>query len=129
MKPSYAVLILSIGVCSGGLTKAQQHENQPEKDTGSMLFNACQASVRAMDGIPANASDSSFDLFCAGYFEGFSDVATLNETSLCIKSARIGTLIRVYVAYMEKNPKLLDSPKIIGVVLALKESYTCPNKN
>jgi len=129
MKPSFALFIIATTLCAGRFARAQQRETQPEKDTGSILFHACQASVRTMDSAPANASDPSFDLYCAGYFEGFSDVATLNETSLCIKNARIGTLIRVYVAYMDKNPKLLDSPKIIGVIFALKESYTCPAKN
>jgi hypothetical protein len=81
-----------------------------------------------MDGVHANPSDSSFSLYCAGYFEGFSDVLTTYESSLCIKNARIGTLIRVYTAYMEKNPRYLDSPKIIGVIFSLKETYTCPAK-
>lgn len=129
MKPLFAIIIFCFALFSGRAAGAQQLENHTEKDTGSSLFHACQSSVRAMDGVHADPSDSSFDLYCAGYFEGFSDVVTLNESSLCIKNARIGTLIRVYIAYMEKNPRYLDSPKIIGVIFALKESYACPSKN
>jgi len=50
------------------------------------------------------------------------------STGLCIKDARVGTIIRVYVAYMQKNPKLLDDLKIFGVIEAMKDSYSCSAK-
>jgi Rap1a immunity proteins len=65
---------------------------------------------------------------CLGYFEAFVDVSDLLHSTLCIKDARLATLIRVYLAYMEKNPKLLDKPKIFGVAYAMIESYTCSDK-
>jgi hypothetical protein len=37
----------------------------------------------------------------------------------------MGTTIRVYVAYMEKNPKLIDEWMITGVLRSLMDNYPC----
>ena len=44
----------------------------------------------------------------------------------CVKEASVATMTRIYVAYMQKNPKLLDHHKSEGLVLALADAYPCP---
>jgi hypothetical protein len=45
-----------------------------------------------------------------------------------VGAASDGTLSRIYVAYMQKNPKLLDEYKGTGLFLALRDAYPCPVK-
>ena len=97
---------------------------------GSYLFHSCQAAIRIMD-LPTNAGteeDLEDSRFCQGYLSGFVDLAQLiPSSSICVgEDATAGTLFRVYVAYMEKNPKLMDASMIHGVILALRDAYPCP---
>ncbi len=96
------------------------------EDTSYDLYHACQDAIRFVDA--PNSDKPGRTDYCFGYFEGYTNVLSAHTSSLCIGRARIGTLIRVYLAYMDKNPKLLDDPKLIGVTYALKESYSCPTK-
>jgi hypothetical protein len=40
----------------------------------------------------------------------------------------MGTVIRTYVAYMEKNPKLLEAYRGVGLHMAILEAWACPAK-
>ena len=93
-------------------------------DTARELFGACKDAIRFMDA--KGSGDPGRADYCFGYFEGYANVATFDGSALCLGGARIGTMARVYVAYMEKNPKELDYPNVIGATEALKESYGCP---
>jgi hypothetical protein len=96
-------------------------------ELGTYLLHACQASIRVMDSPSASDSDVRNGAFCSGYFHGFGDYNDMNSgSSVCLGGASVGTSIRVYVAYMEKNPKYLDDAMIIGVIYALKDTYPCP---
>ncbi|MGI4756971.1 MAG: hypothetical protein ACRYGF_09010 [Janthinobacterium lividum] len=44
----------------------------------------------------------------------------------CLDGASLDTSARVYVSFMQRNPALLDEAKALGVVMALKDSYSCP---
>jgi hypothetical protein len=110
--------LLDMGSLSSAQTKSE--------DTSYDLYHACQDAVRYVDA--PNSDRPGRTDYCFGYFEGYTNVLSANSSSLCIGQARIGTLIRVYLAYMDKNPKLLDDPKLISVTYALKESYSCPTK-
>ena len=95
-------------------------------NTSSRLFHSCQDSVRFMDNPQSPVEGSEY---CLGYFSGFTDMLTMSPSpGICVADARIGTLIRVYVAYMEKNPQHLDDHEILGVALAMKEPYSCTAK-
>ena len=97
-----------------------------ETGLGLNLFHACQASIRVLDAANVSASDLHDAEFCRGYFRGFGDLNAMLGSSVCLDGASTGTSIRVYVAYMEKNPKFLDDAMIIGVIYALKDAYPCP---
>lgn len=79
-----------------------------------------------MDSPTASETDFRDGEFCLGYFRGFGDYNAMAGSSICLDRAHTGTVIRVYVAYMEKNPKFLDDMMIIGVIYALKDAYPCP---
>jgi hypothetical protein len=62
---------------------------------------------------------------CLGYLAGFADAAG-ERFGFCVKGTTTGTLARVYVAYMDKNPKLFDEPESVTVDFALADAYPCP---
>jgi len=103
--------------------------NQPGLDrteSGARLFHSCQASIRSMDSPKVSEGDLRDEGFCLGYFRGFGDYNAMNSgSSICLDNATTGTIIRVYVAFMEKNPKNLDEEMIFGAIYALKETYPC----
>ncbi len=93
---------------------------------GSYIFHACQASIRFVDN-PSVTSDSDVRLSatCTDWLMGFTEAGTLAKF-FCPGTVTPSTLARVYVAYMEKNPTLLDYPRGTGAHLALADSYPCP---
>jgi len=93
--------------------------------SGSGLYAACKAWVAFIDKT-AQERNPSEEMFCIGYVSGFSDSATGEH--FCASDATMGTIVRVYLAYMDKNPKMFDLPRGIGLELALRESYPCPVK-
>jgi hypothetical protein len=71
--------------------------------------------------------DENFDN-CASYISGFVDGLGPTPGGCPSPDATVGTLIRVYVAYMEKNPKWLDDYRFVGLLRAIREAYPCPTK-
>jgi hypothetical protein len=133
MKIFGGVFCLIFAASSGHLSREAQAQattaNQQDTDQvelGSQLFRSCQASIRDMDSTTPHEDDLRDGGFCLGYFRGFGDYNAMAGSSICLDRAHTGTAIRVYVAYMEKNPKYLDDAMIIGVIYALKEAYPCP---
>jgi hypothetical protein len=111
------LLVLSIG--------AHAQKDPSDHTRGSDLYHSCQAAIRVMDSNirPDDLHDSEF---CRGYITAFGEFNDMAGTAICLAGSTIGTTVRVYVAFMEKNPKFMDDMMIIGVVHALKETYPCP---
>jgi hypothetical protein len=93
-------------------------------DTGSILYADCKAFVAVLDDV-ANQNHTSAAM-CAGYIEGWLDAA--NGRGFCAQNATVGTIARVYIAYMDKNPKMFDEREGTGFISALQETYPCPAK-
>ncbi len=79
--------------------------------------------------LPSLAGATQDDLiegsYCVGFVNGF--VGTLQGgKAVCTNGAPVGEVIRAYVAYMEKNPKLLEQDRRVGLRLSLQEIYPCP---
>ncbi len=62
---------------------------------------------------------------CTAYIDGFTESG---NSLFCMDSSSVATVVRIYVAYMQKNPKLLDQPKSLGLLDALMGDYPCPTK-
>lgn len=97
---------------------------------GSALYDQCRAFVRILDDTSMASSDIRLAGLCAGYLEGFTDSQLLSSDALtCVPpDATTGTIARIYVLYMQKNPKELDRPRYVGLIVALVDSYPCPTK-
>jgi Rap1a immunity proteins len=94
-------------------------------ESGSRMYHNCQANIRVMDGEHVTDSEIDNALICSSYIRGFIDGFGSASSALCLVGATSGTMSRVYVSYMQKNPKLMDSQARIGVLAALKDAYNC----
>lgn len=105
--------------------------SQSTRSDGTTLFESCQHTIRLLDLGPdkVTTEDVTESAYCRGYFQGFEDtVQVYGSAGVCLAGTRLGTIIRVYVAYMGKHPKLLDDLEIAGVIEAIHETYPCPEK-
>ena len=95
---------------------------------GSALYASCQATISIADA-PSAVHDYQASAKCLAYLDGFTDGLNFTTNVVCVEGASLGTLARIYVAYMQKHPKMMDDSKSIGVTLALVDSYPCaPSK-
>ena len=98
-----------------------------EMTKGAALYRVCQAEVRLMD-MPTLTKATQSDLlngsYCVGYLNGF--VSNLQPaTTVCTNGIAIGELVRIYVAFMERNPVLMDKDRRLGLHHALHEALPC----
>ena len=101
-----------------------------ELTRGSALYRVCRAEVRLMD-LPSISQASQSDLlngsYCVGYLNGF--VANLpQQSAICTNNAPMGSLVRAYVNFLDKNPDLLGEDRRLGLGMALQASFPCPSK-
>jgi hypothetical protein len=100
----------------------------PELQRGSALYRQCQASVKAIDEPDSPMYVFASAALCSGYIDGFADGLEMGGHGVCLAGASLGTLARVYVAYMQKNPKMMDVEKSVGLLNALLDNYPCRSK-
>jgi len=97
-------------------------------DVGSNLYTDCKSFVAVLDDTANQSHPNSVGGGrCAGYIEGMVDAAD-GLRGFCVGSATTGTIARVYVAYMDKNPKMFDEREGTGFMSALRETYPCSAK-
>ena len=103
---------------------SQDHDTVLASD----LVNDCNAYMQKRADYLGNAQH------CFGYVEGFMDgmgneMLRLHDKNKreapCYKEIRIETLIKVYLAFMEKNPKYLDYAEGITLRMAVDDAYPC----
>ena len=109
-----------------GTAMAQQNRI-PEDARGSNLFENCQADIRSQNTTAPSGVDLMKAADCTGYIDGFLDGLEIGGAigGICFDGAAFGTIARVYVAYMEKNPKMLDAEKSAGMADAVLDAYSC----
>jgi hypothetical protein len=98
-------------------TAAQAHTGEiPVHRRGEWLFQACKGAVRWLDSPASSKVDhpdaSNFDN-CTAYIGGFLESPSTGKACLSDDASSMGTILRVYVVYMEKNPKLLDQSQSV----------------
>jgi hypothetical protein len=94
--------------------------------TGNSLFHECQGAIRMLNG-SYDPSDGLDGQYCAGYIDGLTQ-GMEGRKEFCIDTFRTSTLARIYVTFIQKNPKYLDQPKAYGVIASLTEAYPCKQK-
>ena len=111
------------------LALAMLHQNteSPQDSRGKFLFQNCQAAISIMDGPQQDATNYTPVFQCVDYIDGFVDGYTSRSGSnICMNQVSQGAIARIYVAYMEKHPNLLDQEKLIGMRESLADAYPCP---
>lgn len=97
--------------------------------TTQYLYHQCKAAVRGDDNRDSVPYDPLEFAGCYGYIEGIVDGMLLTHNHpACPQEASLTTLIHVYVAYIDADPRRLDGAKDVGVILALSKAYPCPAK-
>jgi hypothetical protein len=101
----------------------------PSNLLGSALYRNCKADVRMMDS-PTGGENADIDPAnaCIEYVSGFVDAFAVTHQICPPESASRGTIIRIYVAYMDKYPKLFDEDRAMGLWGALITAYPCATK-
>jgi hypothetical protein len=101
-----------------------------DADNGTYLFHACQAYVRLLDAPPTTTTESKFEdvtlaNYCSGYMKGTLDVLVPSGLLCPTDTTTVRTIARVYVRYMESNPKLMDDPEYKGFLSSVVDAYPC----
>jgi len=103
-------------------------ESTPPNLLGSALYRNCKADIRMMDS-PTGGEDADTNpaSACLDYVSGFTDALTVAHQICPTENASRGTIIRLYVAHMDKYPKLFDEDRAMGLWAALIDAYPCPS--
>jgi hypothetical protein len=82
-----------------------------------------------MDGTSSvPMTDMAQGRVCQAFISGFiKGLQYAKDDPVCADAASVGTLMRVYVLYMEQNPEKMDEPKEYGLTSALTSRYACPS--
>lgn len=136
-RSTFAVLLLlpALGLGLSAIASAQALPYR--SGFGSELVYQCKAYVRMISG-PQSANDIAEGRQCLGYVDGFVDGVNSEfgvwvvgnhkdwtASELCIPPGTLDTWIKVYLAFMEKNPKYLDEDKGTSLRMALHDAYPC----
>lgn len=105
-------MLISLALATSLLT----HDPIPERLRGSTLYNNCKA-------------DSQTHLMaateCMDYISGFVDAA-LSARLICpSENATNGTVVRIYLQFMDQHPELLDENRYLGLEGSLITAYPC----
>ena len=108
-------------------------------DKGRDLYSACKYTVKFFDDNITTPPQTPMPneaqlqvLTCYGYVSGFVDsysfytpTATYFPFCLPDSGSSLDVIARLYVKYIEDNPKQLDEPRTAGLALALHANYPC----
>jgi len=110
------------------ITLAVALQTPADMSKGAHLYSSCQAAVRLAES-PSSAqakTELPTSTYCFGYLGGYVDGVNRLGNSICVNSASMDTVALVYVAYMQRTPKLMDEERSLGVQLSLASAYSCP---
>lgn len=72
--------------------------------------------------------DGEQALECVVYLSGFAE-SLITTNQLCTqKTPSIESIVRMYVAYMDKHPKMFAEERAEGVLNAFRDAYPCSGK-
>ena len=96
---------------------------------GSALYKSCQAEVRLME-LPDISQATQPDLingsFCVGFVNGFTGNLSGAKIGVCTNGSSMGAVVKAYIAFMDKNPRLMNEDRRVGLGMALQNAYPCP---
>ena len=124
---SHSMIALALLLATVVTGKAEDATRDVVK--GAALYKSCQAEVRLID-LPDISQATQPDLidgsFCVGFVNGFTGNLSGAKIGICTNGASMGVVVKAYVAFMDKNPKLMDEDRRVGLGMALQSAYPCP---
>ena len=121
------MVVLSLLLATAVTGKADDATREIVK--GAALYRSCQAEVRLME-LPDVSHATQPDLidgaFCVGFVNGFTGNLSGARVGVCTNGSNMGTVVKVYVTFMNENPKLMDEDRRVGLGMALQIAYPCP---
>lgn len=112
-----------LALIAGAIGSRSSVAQSDDVTSGASLFAACQGAVRSLNG-SYSPDDVLPGQYCMGYIEGLMQ-GIEGRKAFCPTSFRPSTLTRVYVSFMQKNPKYFDQPKAYGLIASLAATYPC----
>ena len=93
---------------------------------GTDLQKQCRLYVTAMDETRPLDIDESYQAgVCFGFIGGIAQGLNTLKVSCPPSTATLNTMVRIYLVYVEKHPKVLDFDRSSGAYGAFKEAYPC----
>lgn len=134
MKVAWWVLTVLILIVALSTTAHEQSTTPLSSgEKGTSLYHACKtyASLRDTNGSSGGYLEFGEAGACQGYVDGFMNSylwwhSQIGNDFCFDRDTTYEGIIRVYVLYMDKHPKLLDAPKYVGFMRAMQENYPCP---
>lgn len=127
MRKLFLVFIVFTSLCSQAFAEI----------TGNEMLRYCTAIIKQTEGKEITSEESMGVLMAIGYLAGFTDSHAV-ETSLsepkrvlyCLpeKGAENEQLARIIQKYLAANPESLHKNVRIGIAIALKKAFPCPDK-
>ena len=100
-----------------------------ESDRGSGLYRECKVAIKVGDDLEHSTSDEvDTATKCLRYFQGMTEALSVVEPAggVCLgPHSTMGTIMHVYVRFMDTHPKYLDENRWDGTFTALQQSYPC----
>lgn len=134
MAPRVAFSLNVLLACLAVAATASAQEPPYQQGSGSELVYQCTAYVKMNSGEVQSVDDVGPGSQCFGYVDGFMDGVhsaspmisdNWRATGFCLAGSTMDTMIKVYLAFMEKNPKYLDQDKGASLRAALHDAYPC----
>lgn len=128
MKAILFALILT-ATAAGPISLAQQTgmETLEGSDKGASLYTSCMEGVRMLDHPTAKDVDLVQAGSCVAYVAAFRDALSITDKkNVCDDhSLSVGTVVRLYIAYMAAHPRLMDNYKSVGIYVVFRYEFPC----
>ncbi len=93
---------------------------------GSVLYHHCQAALRMVNSDQGVSDEELASVrLCTSYLDGIADGLSITRKA-CTGNASREAILRVYIAFMDRNPPYFDMHKAEGAYVAMMASYACP---
>jgi hypothetical protein len=132
MRTLLVPLALTLSFLSTAHCAVQKSDSISENERGATLYRECKLGIKVVDDTKHSEPDEvDTATKCLRYFQGYTEaLAAVDEpTKVCLPdSTTIGTVIHVYVRFMDIHPRYLDDRIWQGTYHALIEAYPCKKK-
>jgi len=128
--PTLAVVVLLASTIAAATHGAPSETGVPPT---KRLLEQCHGLQRVMDNDDTDDRDAWNGAYCIGYVAGYRDMLGTLAVSDALKTRFAcipdhlsnGDVVKVFVAWAERNRDKLGEPCTIGLARALGEAYPC----